>query len=144
MSISYTGIVLSASSRIELLKFFQDGIPKNWDVIAHHMTICMGSLSESKKEKKQRIRREWQKLIDSAGFIELSITHVRYTPGVICVDVDFPMELFHGPSFPHITVAVDRNNGYKPFHSNKTDERLRRKLVNPMHLLGELREVPNK
>lgn len=143
-NIAYTGVVLTPQSRIQLLRHFTDGIPKDWDVITHHMTICMGSLSESKKEKKQRIQQEWTKLIDSQGLIELLVTHVRYTPGVICVDIDFPMSLFSGPKFPHITVAIDRANGYKPFHSNKTDPRLRRKLVDPIHLLGKLTEVPNK
>lgn len=41
--ISYSAVLLDEPSREKLLRAIEDKIPKDWKVLAHHMTINLGS-----------------------------------------------------------------------------------------------------
>ena len=144
MGIAYTGIVLSTESRIKLMKHFADEISKDWEVISHHMTICLGSLSSSKKQKKILLAESWKSFCKE-DYCELAVVAVRRSGTVVAVEIgNVSMEMLMGPKYPHITVAVDRLAGAKPFHSNFIGEEKRTLLSEPLILSGFLKEVPHK
>ncbi len=144
MGIAYTGVVLSTESRTDLMKLFADEIPKNWEVISHHMTICLGSLSSSKKQKKKDLKESWKSFCKD-GYCELAVVAVRRSNTVVAVEIgNVSMEMLMGPKYPHITVAVNRLAGAKPFHSNFIGEEKRTLLSEPLILSGFLKEVPHK
>jgi hypothetical protein len=124
--ISYSAVVLDDESRKKLINNFKDVIPEDFDVIAHHMTITMGELTDPLKDD---IGRNVKLVIHSLGFDDK----------VIAVGVyGYPSK----NKYPHITLAVNRKNGGKPFMSNKLNnwEDVDNKLI----IHGTVQEVPNK
>ena len=102
--VSYSGVVLDDSSRAALLDAFGSYFPEDWEVVAHHMTIKMGPL-DGAFEKLRGIE------------AEMTVTHFAMDDKVAAVQVTTSV-----PSknhVKHITLAVNRNAGGKPFHSNK-------------------------
>jgi hypothetical protein len=80
-------------------------IRPEWEVIAHHMTINFGA--ESHPEEGE------------CKF--LTVTHFGELENVCAVRVSTG-ELELSNDIPHVTIAVDRENGGKPFFSNKITE----------------------
>lgn len=97
----YTAIVLDDSSRNELIQMFQN-IPDGWEIVAHHMTI-----DPFKDNADERIG---QKVIFQA-------TDVGISDKAIAIKV-VGYDRTTNNAFPHITVAINRNNGGKPKDSN--------------------------
>ena len=120
MSISYSAIVLTEQDRQNLLAQLTSLIPPGWEVIAHHMTICMGPLIHPKESKRLKGH-------DYSAFGEpgtphvLRVTEVGMDDRAMAVKVDSPAMTQNEKKggFAHITIAVNRAGGGKPFHSNK-------------------------
>lgn len=112
-NISYHAFVLDKSDQ-EYLSTFVKKQPEfnlSWETIAHHVTVGMGKTSD--------------KLIPIIGKrYSIKITHYGFIENrVIAVKVivsNFPQDDFSSSvKFPHITLAVNRNSGAKPYESNK-------------------------
>ena len=105
--INYSAVVLDDSSRTKLIQLFNKMIPEGWDVIAHHMTIKLGSLDiGSNAEKDMQDGKEITLIANDYAFDDL----------VMAVGVE-GYETKNEK--PHITIAVNREAGGKPYLSNK-------------------------
>jgi|SRR5210317_112621 len=123
---SYTALVLWEESRDLLLDTIPPiaGTPKEWEEIAHHMTIQFGS-PKLPEELEHTEGRDY----------ELTATHFGYTDKVLAVRVEgFPSK----NDVPHVTVAVNRKEGGKPFMSNQIDNW--EELGEPLTLYGKVKE----
>ena len=101
--ITYSCVVLDDKSRSMLLEHLSNNIPNNFEIIAHHMTINMGELEP---EMKHMI----------SDKVTLKVTKIGISELALAVAVEgFPSK----NDIPHITVAVNRKDGGKPFDSNK-------------------------
>ena len=125
--IAYSAVVLDDKSRTALLKVFQAMIPEGWEVIAHHMTIKMGALPEDSVEKQDMIAEK---------IIMLHVQDYAIDDKVMAVSAD-GYETKNDK--PHITIAVNRADGGKPFLSNKLSDW--RPLGFPLELTGKIVEV---
>lgn len=101
--ISYSAVVLDEVSREKLINAFQQYIPEGWEVVAHHMTMTMGELPE-----------EWK------GYLGEEVTLIVEDFGMDDKVAAVGVSGFHTKNAKaHITLAVNRANGGKPFLSNK-------------------------
>ena len=129
--IAYSAIVLSPESHNQLLSACQDKIPEGWDVVCHHVTIKMGELPPELKA--------------SIGLpVKLIATSFHVDDKVMAVQVEVPVELrpFIKNTHPHITVAVNRNNGGKPMMSNALiASNPVGEPIGPLNLMGQIQEV---
>lgn len=121
--ISYSAVVLDDDSKMEILKRVPP--PKGWKIINHHMTIKLGELPESLKSK---IGQTVELIVDKVGLSEKAFA--------IQVKTDISQN-----NIPHITVAVNSNNGGKPKDSNLIEkwEDIRNFVVK-----GTIQEVTNQ
>ena len=108
--ISYTAVVLDKASRRELLGL---DIPEGWERVAHHMTITMGALVHAKG------KHDYSENYPVGKEITLEIVGVGKDDKVMAVEVRPPAPISPKIKFPHITVAVNREGGGKPFHAGK-------------------------
>lgn len=108
--INYSAVVLDKKSRASLIKVFKPMIPEGWEIIAHHMTIKMGGLENGSKEKQ-----------DMENEVEISLKVLDYAidDKVMAVGVEGYSTT---NAKPHITIAVNRAEGGKPFMSNKLND----------------------
>ena len=105
MKIHYSAVVLDKASQDKLLSFV--GVPSGWKAIAHHMTIIYGQgLPESIKA-------------DLGKNVELRVTHIGKSDKAIAVKVE---GYFSKNFIPHVTVAVNVNEGGKPVDSNRIED----------------------
>lgn len=119
--VAYCG--LSIINNSELLRLI-DHLDNDWERLAYHMTIKMGNLPDDLKHSKGDI-------------YTLTVSHIGYLDDkVVAVKVD--TEIKAENAVPHITLAVNRINGGKPFLSNKISEW--EKLEKPIILKGKLSE----
>lgn len=128
--VSYSAVVLDNASRLRLLKRFIDSIPNDYEVIAHHMTINMGV-----------IKSEYEKYLGLN--VNLYINEIGIGDLVIAVGVESAMignvEIKSNNDKQHITLAVNRSDGGKPYMSNKIVDW--NSLGVGMKLVGKLTEV---
>lgn len=122
--VSYSAVVLDERSRERLLRKFEELIPKDWEILAHHMTINMGELNP-----------EFERYLSMP--VKLEAIDFAMDDKVAAIGV----KGFHSQNAkPHITLAVNRNNGGKPVMSNKlTDWEL---LKRPYSISGKVEEIP--
>jgi hypothetical protein len=104
----YTAVVLDINSAKKLMDEVKEIVPSDWELICHHMTINMGSFDSGPAP--------------AAGFklcqdVELKVTTFAQDGKVMAVGVECPVP--SNNAIKHITVAVNRAGGGKPFHSNK-------------------------
>ena len=100
--ISYSAVVLDEQSRKKIISILKDIIPSDWKVFAHHLTICMGELPEDLKPF----------LGHSAN---LYVTGIGMSDKALAIRVEgFESDR----KIPHITIAVNVNEGGKPKDSN--------------------------
>jgi tRNA nucleotidyltransferase (CCA-adding enzyme) len=124
--VSYSAVVLDDKSKATLIKIFKPMIPKGWEVICHHMTIKMGALENGSQEQ--------QDMIDKK-MIMLDVVDYAMDELVMAVGVKgYPTT----NSKPHITIAVNRDGGGKPFMSNKLTDW--RPMGFPIELTGKVSE----
>ena len=125
--VSYSGVVLDDESRTKLIKVFGRMIPKDWEILAHHMTIKLGALENGSKEKQD---------MEDGTEIHLNVTDYAIDDKVMAVGVKgYPTT----NAKPHITIAVNRAEGGKPFMSKKLTDW--RKIGFSFDLKGKITEV---
>ena len=124
-NISYSAVVLDEESANRLKWEYGDKMPDGWEWIGHHMTIQMGELT---KDRKQYLGQE----------IDLIVNTIGIDQRVLAVGVD-DMGLSDN-TIPHITLAVNRKGGGKPFHSNQLKDW--QKVPNRVSLTGYVEEIP--
>lgn len=122
----YTALVLDKDSRKRLINRFIHLIPKEWSIIAHHMTINMGPIRKGPADPT---------LLGQSA--ELTVVSVAADDLVMAVGVksDVPSK----NDRPHITLAVNRAAGGKPVMSNKLENW--ESLADPFDLFGTIQEV---
>ncbi len=100
----YVAVVLDPFSRELLIQKVKEFVPEGFDLIAHHMTIRMGSMTPILK------------LLEGEK-INLEILEIGISDKCIAVSVGEGGE-WSVNTIPHITVAVNRAGGGKPKDSN--------------------------
>ena len=122
--VSYTGVFLDKDSRTILEQEFKSQVPEGWEWIAHHMTITMGEMTDKSKLGEQ---------------VSLEVTSFGKNDKVMAVGVTgYPSK----NDKPHITLAVNRAEGGKPFMSNQI-ENWEPYSINKM-LTGVVSEFPTQ
>jgi len=119
--VTYSGVILTETSRELLKKYIK--YPKEWEFIAHHMTINMGPIKE-----------EYKTLLGQS--MDLLVTHVGRTDKVVAVKVETELET--KSKNPHITIAVNRVEGGKPVMSNDITEWT---PIYPFEVEGKVEEI---
>jgi tRNA nucleotidyltransferase/poly(A) polymerase/2'-5' RNA ligase len=123
----YSGVILDEESRQKLIKVFSRMIPKDWEIITHHMTIKTGRLDPDSNEKKD---------IENNKTVELSVLDYAMDDKVMAVGVKgYPSQ----NTKPHITLGVNRNDDGKPAMSNNLTNW--KPLGFPLKLTGKVREI---
>jgi len=124
--VSYSAVVLDDKSRASLLKVLSPMIPEGWEVVAHHMTIMMGALENGSDAQE-----------DMEKNIEISLRVIDYAMDELVMAVGVEGYHSNNPK-PHITIAVNRADGGKPFMSNKLKDW--KPLGFPLNLTGKVSE----
>jgi hypothetical protein len=122
-NVSYSAVVLDETSRQRLIDKFKNLIPEGWEVIAHHSTIKMGALDLNDKLS---INEE----------ITLTVSDYAIDDKVMAVGVT-GFQSYN--SKPHITIAVNRQEGGKPMMSNKLTNWKRIRI--PLIIRGKVTQV---
>jgi hypothetical protein len=105
-NILYTAVVLDETSKSKLLTALKHKIPKDWDIIAHHMTITFGKgLPKEIKEDKGKV-------------VHLTATDIGISDMAVAVKVSGYQSK---NEIPHITLGVNPDGG-KPVMSNDIDK----------------------
>lgn len=102
----YTALVLTPESQTELRRFLEMYVP-DWEILCHHMTINMGPADRGPAE--DYVGKSATLKVVSIGMSEL----------VMAVGVE--SEVPSKNAIPHVTVAVNRAEGGKPFFSNQLE-----------------------
>jgi hypothetical protein len=122
---SYTAVVLNAESKAKLLKYFDSGVPLDWERVCHHMTINLGGAENG----------------PAAGLVgqefEIVVKSFAEDKRVFAVGVE--SECPSNNKIKHITVAVNVNGGGKAKHSNELT--IWTPLVQPLVLRGTVEVV---
>ena len=134
-NVAYSGVVLDSESRQRLLDSVN--IPEGWEPIAHHMTITLGPLLHPKG------KHDFSKNYGPGDEVSLKVTHVGLDDRAMAVKVEAPHEISKRVAFPHITIAVNREGGGKPFHSNKIPGDNFKPIEGNLMVKGIVTEVPN-
>ena len=134
-NVAYSGVVLDNDSRQRLLD--RVDIPEGWEPIAHHMTITLGPLLHPKG------KHDFSKNYTPGNEVSLKVTHVGLDDRAMAVKVEAPHEINKKIAFPHITIAVNREGGGKPFHSNKIPADNFKPIEGDLVVKGIVTEVPN-
>lgn len=121
----YTAVVLTEQSRNQLLQELQGLIPDGYDIVAHHMTICMADAQSMQLQ--ERLGEE----------VELQIIEYDLDQRVVAVKVQ--TEIPSKNVVKHITVAVNKKEGGKPVHSNQLSNW--RKLSTELAVRGYIQEI---
>jgi hypothetical protein len=119
----YSAVVLSEHFRKELLDKFQNIIPEGWKPFAHHLTINLGPLDEDLK------------VAEGLGVV-LKITHIGKSDKAMALKCDTEISK---NKVPHITLAVNVNEGGKPVDSNKIE--VWEPLGEEIFVMGAITEV---
>lgn len=120
----YTALVLDQESQTELLARFAGKFPNDWEKIAHHMTINMGPASNGPAAN----------LVGQEGVA----TVVSIASDELVAAVGVQSQIPSSNKIPHITLAVNRAQGGKPFFSNKLTNWL---PVEQFELRGTVQEL---
>ena len=123
-NIAYSAVVLDDKSKERLIAKFKNLIPKDWEIVAHHMTINLGEIDP-----------EFEKFLGYKN-VGLWVNDIGIDDKVIAVGVSgFPSK----NQKPHITLAINRKEGGKPVMSNYINEW--EKLKRPFIVSGDVKEV---
>jgi hypothetical protein len=124
----YTALVLTQQAHEQLVARFRSVIPAQYSVVAHHMTINMGTA-----DKGPLVGSQFKK--GDAATCE--VTSYAYDDKVIAVGVQSNVPSQNQTK--HITLAVNRAAGGKPFQSNQLTNW---EPTSPMTLAGIIEECP--
>ena len=124
MGVSYTGLVLDSDSASKLIEAVRSLILPNWEVICHHMTINLGDAKRG----------------DAAALLgtNQSLTAVAIASNDLVIAVKVETDVPSDNATKHITIAVNRKDGGKPFMSNKLCDWA---TIPPIKLSGSVQEV---
>lgn len=114
----YTALVLNPESRALLLEKFQAELPAGWEVIAHHMTINLGSAND---------------LVGTEG--EAVVVMLGKSDKAIAVEVTSKIPSKN--AIKHVTLAVNKAGGGKAKDSNNITNW---EPVSPISLRGRVQE----
>lgn len=103
----YTGAILTEQSHDLLVRELVHLIPMGWNVVAHHMTLCLGDLSE-----------ELTHLIGTKHTLTVKSYSIDTEKGVMAVAVE--SELESHSAYKHITIALAE--GARAVQSNELTE----------------------
>lgn len=123
----YTAIVLTPESQHKLSMNFKSLVPVNWVMYCHHMTINMNDFASGPL-------RDSSFVIGSP--VELTVINYAYDNLVIAAGVDTLVPSTN--KIKHITIAVNKNAGGKPFLSNNLTNW---HPISPINLKGIISEV---
>jgi len=124
--VKYSAVVLDDESHAKLLKVFAPMIPEGWENIAHHMTINMGALDNPDARQ------------DMENDVQVSLKVVDYAMDNLVMAAGVEGYASKNPK-PHVTIAVNRAEGGKPYLSNKLTDW--KPLGFPLNLTGKVTEV---
>lgn len=106
----YTAVVISKKEQkaaLSLLSRIGITPPEGWELVFHHMTVNMGKAKRSMQEK--------------LGLMSsVVLTHVAQDEKVMAFKVRSPTESDNPTK--HVTFAVNRSNGGKPYQSNSLND----------------------
>ncbi|MEC7985637.1 MAG: hypothetical protein VX278_10775 [Myxococcota bacterium] len=136
-NISYSAVVLDEKSHELLISKFEESIPKGWEVIAHHMTITLGPLRNAKGKY------DMSEQYPLGAPFSLNVIRMGRDDRAMAVEIRLPEGYSTRSQYPHITVAVNRKEGGKPWHSNQIDKGCFEDCA-PFTLTGIVEEVPQK
>jgi len=123
-SISYSAVVLDETSRKKLLILVKNMVPEKWEIIAHHMTICLGELSE---DLKPYIGHSARLFVTGLG-----MNSKAFAARVEGFDSEKPI--------PHITIAINILGGGNPKDSNDIENWS--DFNGNLTLMGKIEEIP--
>jgi hypothetical protein len=129
--LEYTAFVLDTSSATALQQY----VPQGWTPKAHHMTLISKQAGQ-----KQRLPSHWLDFKDDEG--QMKVVAVAKSDKVIAGLVDLsglpiPMK---GPSFPHVTIAINTNEDGQGYMSNEF-QLSDFEPIEPIPLTGEVEEI---
>ena len=129
-NVSYTAVVLYEDQANKLKALVPDG----WTPICHHMTLHMGPV----KNEELRVLLESEYTLTVEGF--------KKGDKVCAVKVTLPDALlpyYKGKGTAHITIAINKDKGGQPFHSNDLDWTSALETIDPKlgQVTGKLLEV---
>jgi len=124
--ISYSAVVINDSSKDRLIKAFQKIIPKDWEIVADHMTINLGE-----------IKPELEKYVGMK--VRLEVNSFAMDDMVLAAGVDgFESE----KEYPHITIAINKKAGASSKMSNDLKDWV--DMKRPLMVFGYVKEIPFK
>jgi len=123
-SISYSAVVLDETSRDKLLNIVKNIIPEGWEVIANHMTICLGELSEDLKH-----------YIGHSA--KLFVTGIGINNKAFAARVE---GFYSKKPIAHITIAINKSENAKPKDSNDIERW--NDFNGNLTLMGKIEEIP--
>tara|TARA_R110002074_G_scaffold331905_1_gene502310 strand:- start:303 stop:722 length:420 start_codon:yes stop_codon:yes gene_type:complete len=105
---AYHGVFLDESSIKQLLDKFRRhwSNEEGWEEFAHHMTIGLGPLPDNLLARR-------------GDQVRLQVVSFAQDDKVKAVGVNHPDDIQSNNTQPHITLAVNRGAGGKPYLSNK-------------------------
>lgn len=125
--ISYSAVVLDERSRQLLKTQFGQNLPEGWEWVCHHMTICMGPITDN--AIREKIGQTVTLAVELLGVSELAMA----------VKV---VGFYTTNKIPHITLGVNRQGGGKPKDSNAITDWS--KVATDIRLTGTVQEIPFK
>lgn len=120
----YSGVILDDSSKSKLLAQFASKIPAGWKTFAHHMTTSFAKPLANED--------------DLGKEVELTVIELGVSDKALAVKVEgYPTD----NEIPHITIAVNVDEGGKPYDSNKITDWGRVDLGETLKVYGTLKNV---
>jgi hypothetical protein len=127
LKVSYSAIVLDDTSRDALLSSpeIQKYLNPDHEIIAHHMTIKMGSLENTIYENEEGSKET------------ITATHIGISNdgNVIAVKVNG----YSANQIPHVTISINRKENAKPRDSNNIKNW--KQLASPIKLTGTIEQI---
>lgn len=124
----YTAIVLTDSSRDQLLEKMINFLPSNWEIVCHHHTINLGGVSE---KHKHLLGKKSTLIVKEIGFSDKAVAVSAF-----CDEIKSENKI------PHITLAINPTTGGKPKDSNEIKDWFSLKgFVDMLTVEGELKEI---
>ena len=122
--VSYTAVVLSPAEQKRLVEQYRHLIPADWETVGHHMTINMGPAANGPAAS----------LVGEHFAMTIKTFASDNRVMAVGVETDAPST----NATKHITLAVNRKGGGKPFHSNQL---IKWESISPFEVHGSVQEV---